>query len=168
MLHNHIEQRIKIFAWAIKFGVTPTGATRGVKMWEIKLFFGGIQVGEQIETFIQRAIRLSVWLVDFVQYNNRAQTKGKRLGGHEFGLWHRAFSRVDQQNNTVNHGQDALHFAAKIGVTWRVDDIDAQASPLNRCGFGEDRDTAFAFQIIGVHRPFGRGLVVAVSARLFQ
>jgi hypothetical protein len=117
-------------------------------VWEIKLFFRGIQVGEQIETFIQRAIRFSVWLVDFVEHNDGAQTRASAL---ESRIWfgHRAFSRVDQQDNTVNHGQDAFYFAAKIGVTWRVDDIDAQAFPFHRMWLCWDRH-AFAFQIVGL------------------
>jgi hypothetical protein len=72
-------------------------------VWEIKLFFGGIQVGEQIETFIQRSGSASG--LSTLLSTTMGADQGKRLGVNEFGLRHRAFSRVDQQDNTVNHGQ---------------------------------------------------------------
>ena len=34
--------------------------------------------------------------------------------------------------------------------------------------FGQDRDAAFAFEIVGIHRPFRDRLVFAKSAGLFQ
>jgi hypothetical protein len=71
-------------------------------VWEIKLFFGGIRW--RTNRNIHPAIRFSVWLVDFVEHNDGSQTKASALES-EFGLRHRAFSRVDQQDNTVNHGQ---------------------------------------------------------------
>ncbi len=137
-------------------------------MREFKLFVGRVKAGEKVETFVQCAVRLGVGLVDLVQHNDRTQAQLQRLGGHEFGLWHRAFSRVDQQDNTVDHRQDALHLAAKVGVAGGVDDVDACVVPDDRGRLGKDRDAALALQVVAVHRAFGCGLVFAIGAGLFQ
>ncbi len=42
-----------------------------------------------------------------------------------------AFGGVNKQNDSVNHFQNALDFAAEIGVTGRVDDIDFVIAVVN-------------------------------------
>ena len=61
------------------------------------------------------------------------QAQRQRLAGHELGLRHRAFGRIDQQDDAVDHRQDALDLAAEIGVAGRVDDVDADVS-VRPCG----------------------------------
>ena len=63
------------------------------------------------------------------------------------GRWH-------EQYDAVDHRQDALDFAAEIGVAGRVDDIDADAlglagrGPVDRGRLGEDGDATFFFEIV--------------------
>ena len=103
MLHNQVKQRIKVFARPVQFSVTPTGAPRGEHGWEIKLFIRGFQSGEEVKNLIHGAVWFTIGLIDFVDHHDRTQAQRKRFGGDEFCLWHRAFSRVNQQNNTVHH-----------------------------------------------------------------
>ena len=137
-------------------------------MREIKLFIIGAKVCEKIKHLIKGAIRLGIGFINLVQNNDWPQTQSKRLGCHKFSLWHRAFGGIDQQDNTVHHAQNTLNLTAEIGVARRVDDIDPLACPFERCAFGQNRNAAFAFDVIAVHRPFGHGLIFAKRARLFK
>ena len=128
----------------------------------------GAEIRKQIETFVQRAIGFGVGLVDLVQHHDGPQPEGQRLGGHELGLWHRAFGCVHQQDHTVDHRQDTLHLATEIGVAGRVDDVDPHAFPFDAGRLGEDGDPAFTLQVVTVHGPFVNGLVFAEVARLLE
>src|SRR5690606_31515533 len=75
---------------------------------------------------------------------------------------------VAQHDRAIDHRQDTLDLTAKIGVAWRVDDVDLDALPLNGSGLGENGDAALALQVITVHGALGHGLVRAEGARLLQ
>ena len=50
----------------------------------------------------------------------------------------------------------------------RVDDIDVRAFVIDRAVFCEDRDAAFALEVVAVHHALGELLVLAKRARLLQ
>ena len=137
-------------------------------MREIELVVIGVEAGEEVETFVQRAVGLGIGFVDLVQHHDRTQAQRQRLGGDEFGLRHRAFSGIDQQDHAIDHRQDTLDLAAEIGVAGGVDDVDAGAFPFDAGGLGEDGDPAFALQIVGVHGALIHGLIGAEGARLLE
>ena len=137
-------------------------------MREIELIVAGVQIGEEVETLIQRAVGLGIGFVDLVQNHNGAQPQRQRLGGYEFGLRHRPFGGVHQQHHAIDHRQDAFNLAAEIGVAGRIDDIDPRAFPLDRGGLGQNGDPAFALQIVAVHRTFGHGLIFPERAGLLE
>ena len=168
MLDDQIEQRRQILARAVQLHVGPAVAARRIHVGEIQLFVIGTEAGKQVETFVQRAIRLCVTLVDLVQNNDRVQSQCQRFGGDEFGLRHRAFGRINQQYNAIHHGQDAFDLAAEIGVAGRVDDVDTDAFPFDRGRFGKNCDAALTLQVVAVHGAFGRRLIFAIGAGLFQ
>ena len=168
MVHDEVEERVKVLARAIELGIRPPGPARGVEMREVELVLVGIERGEQVEAFVERPVGLGIGLVDLVEHHDRTQAERQRLRGHELGLRHRAFGCVDQQHHPVDHRQDALHLAAEIGVAGGVDDVDAGALPFDAGGLGEDGDPALAFEVVGVHGALGHGLVGAEGARLFQ
>ena len=168
VLQDQVEQRVHVLALAVQRRVGPTADARGIDMRKVQLLVAGAQVGEQVEHVVQRLVGLGCGLVDLVQHDDRAQAQGKRLGGHELGLGHRAFGRIDQQADAVDHRQDAFDLAAEIGVAGRVDDVDARALPFDRGCLGQNGDAAFAFDVVAVHRAFRDGLVVAEGPRLTQ
>eukprot|EP00982_Pelagococcus_subviridis_P013556 31264-Pelagococcus_subviridis.AAC.2 len=59
--------------------------------------------------------------------------------------------RVDEEKDAVHHVQDALHLAAKVRVTWGVDDVHLRALVRHRGVLGEDGDPALALEVVGVH-----------------
>ena len=94
------------------------------------------------------------------------EPKRKRLAGHELGLRHRPFGRVDQQDHAVDHATDPLDLGAEVGVARRVDDVDVRAVPFDRRALGENGDPALLFEVVRIHRPLLDTLVVAERARL--
>src|SRR5664280_783705 len=47
-------------------------------------------------------------------------------------LRHRSLGGVDQEQDPIHHSQDAFHFATKVRVTRRVDDVDLDTLPHQR------------------------------------
>ena len=53
-------------------------------------------------------------------------------------------------------------------MAWSINDVKAISFPLDGSTFGQNRDTAFTFQVVAVHGPFGHFLVVPERTALFQ
>ena len=92
----------------------------------------------------------------------------QRLAQHVAGLRQRAFAGVDQQHDAVHHLERAFHFAAKVAVAGRVDDVDLDVVIEDGGVLGQNRDAALALQIVGVHDAFDQVLVGAKGAALPQ
>ena len=95
-----------------------------------------------------------------------AQLQG--LAEHEAGLRHGAFRRVHQQDDAVDHLEDALHLAAEVGVAWGIDDIDFGIAVLDGGIFCQDGNAPLPLQVAGVHNPVHHLLVFAVDAALLE
>ena len=137
-------------------------------MWEVELIVIRVQGGEKVETLIKRTVWFRVRFIDLVEHHDGAQAKRERFGRHEFGLRHRAFGRVHQEDHTINHGEDAFHLAAKVGVTRRIHDVDTVTFPFHGGRFGENGDPALTFQIVAIHGAFVHGLVLTERTGLFE
>ena len=81
---------------------------------------------------------------------------------------HGAFRRIHQNDSAVDHIQNALDLAAEIGVTRRIDDIDARVPPGHGRTLGKDGNSPLPLQIVGIHCPFVNALIVPKCAALFQ
>jgi hypothetical protein len=90
------------------------------------------------------------------------------MARHETRLRHRTFDRVHQQQHPVHHRQHALDFAAEIGVSGRVDDVDARAAVLDGAVLGEDRDATLALDVIRIHDPLAHALMSRERAGLIE
>ena len=55
--------------------------------------------------------------VDLIYYHDDPVAQLQGLGQHEAGLRHGALRGVHQQDDAVDHLQDALHLAAEVGVS---------------------------------------------------
>ena len=100
--------------------------------------------------------------VNLIDDNDDGKLRLKSLTQDEAGLRERAFGRVNQQNDAVNHGQASFNLATKIGVPGGIDHVDNHAAfeaqflgggttVVNRSVLGQDRNALFALQITGVH-----------------
>ena len=147
MRQDRIQQRMKVFARLVQFAHAPTVTAGGVKYRKIELFVFGVERDEQIKHFIDHRIRASIGTVDLVDHHDRAQALFQRLAQHKFGLRHRAFCRIGQQNDSIGHAQYAFDLTAEIGMSRRIDNIDARIFPHNGSWLGKNCNAAFFFQI---------------------
>ena len=130
MADDEIEQR----RHALIFGPAGVGRhpallRRAVENREVQLLLARIERGEQVEDFVCNFGRAGVGPIDLVDDDDRLQSNLKRLGDYEFGLRQRALGGVDQNQRAVDHVEDALDFAAEIGVSGGVDDVDPDVLP---------------------------------------
>ncbi|CDX42319.1 conserved hypothetical protein [Mesorhizobium sp. ORS 3359] len=169
MLDDEIEQRRQALVLRT-FGIlgNPAVAARTVEDREIELLVGGVERGEQVEHLVDNLDMAGVRTVDLVDDDDGPQADLERLADDELGLRHRPFGGVDEHDRRIHHRQDALHLAAEIGVSGRVDDVDAGAVPVDRGCLGEDGDAALFFEVVGIHGAFGDALIVAEGSGLFQ
>jgi hypothetical protein len=148
-------------------------AARRVEHREVELLVIGVEQHDQIDPLVAPVGRARVGAVDLVDHDDRLEAQRKRLAGDELGLRHRAFRGVDEQDHAVDHAQDALDFTAEVGVAGGVDDVDVSrhpvgAGPFDRGALGENRDSAFFFEVVRIHRALFDALVVAEGARLAE
>ena len=166
IVENQLEQRAQIFLFVGHFLNGPAIAPGSIENREVKLLIVGVQADKKVENFIKNFINPGVGFIGFVNDNNRAQAEFDGFAEHEFCLRHRAFGRVNQQDDTIHHGENAFDFAAEVGVARCVNDVNVGAVPVDGGAFGQDGNAAFAFQIIAVHNAFGNFLIVAESSAL--
>ena len=126
----------------------------GVNDGEIELFVGGAEAVKEVKGFVQYPVGTRTGAVDFVDDDDGMQSHVEGFLGDEAGLWHRAVHGVHQQENAVNHGEDALDFAAEVGVSGGINDVDLVVFPADGGVFRHDGDAAFAFEVHGVHHAF--------------
>src|SRR6185503_5745591 len=75
---------------------------------------------------------------------------------------------IDDEQHAIDHAQDALDFAAKIGVAGRIDDVDLGAVPANRSILRQDRYAPLALERVGVHHTLDYDLILAKRSRLTE
>ena len=106
--------------------------------------------------------------VNLVDDHDGLQLGFKSLGQHVAGLGQRAFGRIHQQHDAVDHLESAFDFAAEIGVAGGVDNVDLATFKGDGGVLGKDGDAAFPFQIVRVHHPVCHLLIGAECSRLPQ
>ena len=85
-----------------------------------------------------------------------------------FGLRHRAFISINQQQYAINHGQYAFNLAAEVSMARGIQNVDFYAVVHNSGVFRQNGDTTFTLQSIGVHNTFFNALVSTENAALLQ
>ena len=79
-----------------------------------------------------------------------------------------ALGRVDEQQNAVDHLQNALDLAGEIGMARGIDDVDLHALVGAGAVLGQNGDAALTLDIAAVHDTLCHDLIVAESAALTQ
>ncbi|EJX06427.1 hypothetical protein EVA_05464 [gut metagenome] len=141
---------------------------RSVNHREVQLIFRGAQLIEEVEGLVDHPVRTSSRTVDLIDDDNRLQASSQSLTGYEAGLRHRAFNRVNQQQNAVHHREDTFNFTAEVRVPRGVNDINVAAFVFNGTVLGQNGNAAFLFNITGVHHAFGNLLVVTEGTGTLQ
>ena len=92
----------------------------------------------------------------------------QRLAQYVFRLRHGAFIGIYQQQHAVHHGKHPLHFPPEVRMARRVKNVDFRPLMHNGSVFGQDRNAAFPFQIVGIHHAFRHLFVLTENMALFQ
>ena len=168
MLHNRLEKRRHVFVVFVQFAHGKTVLRAGVNDWEIELLVGRLEFDEEIENLVQDFVRTRVFSVDLVDDNNRLQFVLHRLAQNKTRLCLWPIVRIDNKQHAVHHFHDPLDFAAEIGVTRCIDDVDPITVPLKSCVLRANRDSFFALEIHRIHHALFNLLIGAKRARLAQ
>ena len=143
----------------------PAVLAVGVDDRELDLVAFGAEIHEKFVDLVDDFVDAGVGTVDLVDDQDHRQAGFERLAEHETGLRQRPFGGVDQQDDTVDHGQAAFDLTAEVGVAGRVDDVHLHVSVADRGVLGEDGDALFALEIHRVHDPLVDVLALAEGAR---
>ena len=107
-----------------------------------------------------------VGTVDLIDDNDDLVAKLQRLLKHEARLRHGAFGCVNEQQNAVNHLENALDLAGEVGVARRVHNVDLIIFIVYGGVLGQNGDAALALKVARVHHAVGHDLIVTVYAAL--
>ncbi len=106
--------------------------------------------------------------IDLVDEHNDLLVPFDRLLQDEARLWERSLGGIDEEENALDHRQDALHFGPEIPMAGRIDNVDHRAPVLDRGVLGENGDSPFTLQFAGVHHAVRDLLTLAERPRLFE
>ncbi len=165
---DRVEQRRQVALANVVRHAGVAGAAARVEGREIELLVVGVEVEEELEHFVEHFRRTCVGAVDLVDDDDRLEAERERLAGDELGLRHRPFGGVDEEDDAVDHAEDALDLGAEVGVTGGVDDVDVGAVPVDRRALRKDGDPALLLEVVRIHRPLLDALVVAEGPRLAE
>jgi hypothetical protein len=165
---DQIEDRTEVLLLVLQLADRVALAARRVDHREVELLVRRAERHEQLEHLIHHLVRVDARAIDLVDDDDRRQAHLERLLGDEAGLRHRAFVGIDEQEHRIDHAEHALDLATEVGVAGGVDDVDARALPRHRGALREDRDAAFALEVVRVHRPFGDDLTRAEGSGLLE
>ncbi len=89
----------------------PAVEARAIENREMRLFVGGAQLDKKIERLVKSKVGTGIGAVDFIDNDNRPESKPK--GAHEDipGLGHRTFVGVNEEQNRVDHREHPLYLA---------------------------------------------------------
>ena len=170
VLQDGIEQGLQVGA---VLGVGPVVAGGAVAAGAehhgaIQLLVGGAQVHQQFQNLVDDFLDAGVGAVDLVDRDDQRQVLLQGFLQNKAGLGHAALGGVHQQQNAVDHLQNALHLAAEVGVARGVDDVDLDALIHTGAVLGQNRDAALTLDVAGVHHTLGHLLVGAEGTRLLE
>ena len=151
MADDRFKQRIDVVVGITRIVADDTASGDTIEDREIQLIIIGIEIQEKIIDLIDNFVDSGILLIDLVDQKNRSQTCLKRLLEDETGLRHRAFRRVDQQNDRIDRFDDTFDFTGEICVSRCIYNIDLVVLIDDRAVFGIDRDASFSLQIVGIH-----------------
>ena len=132
----------------------------------VKLLLAGIQLDEEFENLVDHLGGACLRAVDLVDAHDNGKLQLQSLSQHELGLRHGTLESVHNQNHAVHHLEDPLHLAAEVRMARGVDDVDLGAFVGDGSVFGEDGDTPFSLDVVGIHDPLRHVLMLAEHAAL--
>ena len=135
---------------------------------ELDLLLVRVEVQEQLVDLVHHLLGTRVGAVDLVDHEHDRQAPFERLAQHEASLRQRAFARVHEQEDAVDHRERPLDLSAEVSVPRCVHDVELHASVTYRGVLRQDRDPLLALEIHRVHDALIDLLIRAEHSRLPQ
>ena len=145
-----------------------TLAARAEHGGRIELLVGGVQIQQQLQHLVHHLMDPGVGLIDLVDGHDDLVAQLQGLLQNEPGLGHGALGGVHQQNDAVDHLQNALHLAAEIGVARGIHNVDLVVFIMNGGVLGQNGNAPLPLQVPGVHDTLHGGLIFPVDTALLQ
>ena len=153
IIQNAFKKHMQI---VVQFRAEPGFSIQTVRVnhRKIRQFVACPQLNKQIKGRVQCPINIRVLTIEFVNHNDSAQIFGDGLFEHKAGLRFWSFHGIHQQQHAIHHIHNAFHFAAKIGVSGCVYNVDFHQFTgfwvwdAYRRIFCQDGYPAFALQVI--------------------
>jgi len=109
--------------------------------------FVGTEVQEQLLDFVDDLVDAGVRPVHLVHDEDHRQPRLEGLSEHEPGLGERPSEASTIEEYAVDHGESALHLAAEVRVTGRVDDMDLHVAPVDGGVLCQDGDALLTLEV---------------------
>ena len=168
VLQNGLEQRLEVRARHIG-GIGGRALPAGAEQHGgVQLLVSGVQIHQKLQHLVNDLVHPLVGAVDLVDHHDDPVAQLQRTAQHKAGLGHGPLSGVHQQDNAVDHFQDALHLTAEVGMARRVHDVDLGVAVLDGGVLGQNGDATLTLQIVGVHDTLHRLLILPVHATLLE
>ena len=168
VVDDRLKQRLKVRSFYFRRVGRGPVPSRAEKHGRIQLVVGRVEVYHELQHFVDDFRDAPVWPVDLVYNDNNPVAHFHRARQDKPRLGKRAFSGVDQEDNSVDHLQYALHFSAEIGVSWRIHDIYFDIAILHGRIFGQNSNSALTFQLVRIQSALLHDLVFTVYTALFE
>ena len=168
VVENRLKERAHVLLLVTKVQHHITVAARTVDDRGIELFFGSIELHQQLEDFVVHLGWLSVFAVNFIDDEHDFEAVGESFAEHEAGLGLGTVIGVDQEEYAIDHAEGAFDFAAEVSVAGGVDDVDGLILPVNGSVFGLNGDALLFLEVHGVHGAFFHALIGAVNAAFLE
>ena len=168
IVQNGVEEGLQIAGGVLRVvgaDALPGGAE---EHGTVQLLVRGVQVHEELQALVDDLVDALVGAVDLIDHHDDPVAQLQGLGEDEAGLGHGALGGVHQEDNAVDHLEDALHLAAEVGVAGGIDDVDLGAAVLDGGVLREDGDAPLPLQVAGVHDPVHHLLVLPVDPALLE
>src|SRR5450756_190627 len=147
LLEHQLEQGCQVLRWIVEVHSRLAVAARSIDDREIQLLFGCVEFDKQVEGLVDDFLNTGILPIDLVDDDDRLEIELKSFLEHKPRLRHRSLGGVDQQQNPVHHSQDALHFATKVRVARRIDNVDLDTLPHQRHVLRDNGDAALPLEV---------------------
>ena len=167
-LQQGVEQGDQVGAGHIRVKACGALTAAAEQDGAVELLIGSAEIHQQVQHLVDDLLDAGIGAVDLVDGDHEAQVLLQSFLQNKTGLGHTALSGVHQQQNAVDHLQNALDLAAEVSVARSIDDVDLDTLIGAGAVLGQNGNAALTLDITAVHDTLCHDLIVAECAALTQ
>ena len=168
VLEDGVEQGLEVCARNLG-RVACSALTAGAEQHRgVELLVGRVKIHKKLKHLVNDLVDALVGAVDLVDNNNDSVAKFECARQDKSRLRHRAFGRVNKQDNAVYHLEYTLDLAAEVRVSRRVNYVYFRIAVLHGGVLCHYCDSALALKVVRVHDSLNYLLIFAVNTALLE